>query len=253
MDGITILVSLAVAGAVVCWVAFSPDPLAKVIRVRFTGAKAEITRAVDSALARVDTALAKVESNLAKANAARIQIKTERHRVQNELIAAQADVVKHTTQAENAASIQRSGLVSEALTRKTTAEIKVVGLTRQHAFLVGKEQKVDESVATLQNLKAKYLVKRAEIKTRGLTATTTMSVDELLAGVDLSGNDGDMKKAEELVAELEAKAGAMAEIADHLKAEQRVEDELEALGQPQTPDIQAQTAELMTKYAKPTV
>lgn len=248
MDPITIVLILALA--FVLWVAFSPDKLANTLRARFKGAKAQAADALDDAIARMDAAEADTEAQLAKANQALIEVKTMRKAIENQVAAKTADLAKWQTAAENAASIQRADLAKEALTRKQEASDALVGLLGQLKFLRSKEAEVQNAVNALNSRKATLKKQKVEVKTRAKTAKTTLGVNELLAGVDLTGRSNDVERAYELVEEVEAKSGAMAEIANTVTTQQRMDEELEKLSTPQS-DIDAEVEALMAKFQKP--
>lgn len=246
MDTGTIIL---IAVVVFVWVALSPDKLASTLRARFKGAKARAADALDDAIARMEAAEADIEIQLARANQALIEIKTMRKAIENQLVAKKADEAKWQTAAENAASVSRAELVKEALTRKQEASGALDGLQNQLTFLLGKEAEVQKAVTALETRKASLKRQKVEVKTRAKTAKTTLNVNQLLAGVDLTGNNKDIERAYELVEEVEAKSGAMAEIADTVTAHQRIDEELESLSKPKA-NIDAEVESLMAKFAK---
>lgn len=247
MDFGTILFVVAVVAAGL-WVALSNDKLASAIRTRFQGAKARAADALDDAIDRMEAAEADVESRLAKANVALIEVKSMRKQVENQKLAAEANVRKYETASENAASVGRRELVAEAIARKAEANTLLQTLVTQFNFLLGKEDEIAKAVEALNKRKADLKAKKVQIKTRAKTAKTVLSTNELLAGVDLTGNSKDVERAFEIVEEVEAKAGAMGEIAGSIIEKQKVEEELEALSRPQT-DPAAEVEALMAKYA----
>jgi phage shock protein A len=244
-----LLIVLILSTVFVLWVAFSPDKLASAIRTRFIGAKARAADAMDDAVDRVEAAQANIEEQLAKANGGLIDIKTMRKAIENKLNEAKATVTKYNTAAENAASGSRQDLVAEAVSRKNVALGEQGTLQKQYDFLVAKETEVQSAVTALNTRKAQMARTKTEIKTRAKTAKVTLGVNELLAGVDLTGRQADVDRAFEIVEELEAKSGAMAEIAEVAKADQRLEAELEALSSPLV-DEAAEVEALMKKFKK---
>ncbi len=248
IDSLTIVLILALA--FVLWVAFSPDKLANTLRARFKGAKARAADALDDAIDRMEAAEADTENQIAKANQALIEIKTERKSIGNKVAVEQASQTKWQTAAENAASVQREDLVKEALTRKQEATEALVGLEKQLQFLLGKEAEVQKAVNALNTRKVTLKRQKIEVKTRAKTAKTTLSVNELLAGIDLTGRSKDVERAYELVEAVEAKSGAMAEIAETVIVEQRMDEELERLSTPQV-DIDAEVQVLMAQFQNP--
>jgi phage shock protein A len=115
--------------------------------------------------------------------------------------------------------------------------------------LLKKEAEVQSAVNALQTRKVDLKRQVVQIKTRAKTATTTLGVNELLAGVDLTGKSRNVERAFEIVEDLEAKSGAMAEIAAVASAKQDMDAQLESLTHPQT-DVNAEAARLMAKFAK---
>ena len=241
---VTILVILAF----LVWVIFSKSRLASTIRMRFKSAERRAAEALDDAVSRVEAAEVDNEDQLAKSNEALIQIKTMRKAIANKCSEENQNIAKYEQAAENAASIQREDLVEEALTRKQAAENALIPLSKQLSFLMAKESEVQNAVDALNKRKAMLKRQKVEIKTRAKTAVTTLGVNELLAGVDLSGKSKDVERAFEIVEDLEAKSGAMAEIAEKVTAAQKMEEELESLSMPPQTDIEAETAALMAKY-----
>ena len=245
MEITTIVVILLMV--LIGWVMISPDKLADTLRTRFKGSKQRVATALDSAVDRVQAAEADANAQLAKTQRALVEVKGMRHQVQTRCDVLKASALKYQMAAENAASIGRQDLALEALNRRNTANVELEKVQGQLSFLVGKEQEVQNAVTALTARKAQLRQQVVEIKTRAKTATVTLSVNELLAGVDLSGRSSDVDRAFEILAEIEGKSGAMAEIAESTMSSQRIDQELEALTRPQV-KVEDELAQLMGKF-----
>lgn len=231
--------------AVVGWAALSKDQLAVALRVRFTGAKRQMADAVDDAIARIDTAISQADANMVKAKQGLIKVKSQRRALEARLEKAKAEITDWQGKAEQAAAAGREDLARECLTRRTNAQAIVDELAPQLEAIRTSETKIEESVTVLESKKADLRAKRAEVERRATTARVVLSTSQLMADVDLDSGGAHVAAAEEMVAQLEARAGAMEEMAEVARADEKLEEELAALSRP---DVEAELAALMAKH-----
>lgn len=245
MTGLSWLIVLVIAGLVV-WVALSKDRLAVALRVRFIGAKRQMADAVDDAIARIDTAISQADANMVKAKRGLAKVKSQRRTLETEIGEARKQVADYRRKADRAAALGREDLARECLIRRKVAQGTVDKLVPQLEATKASETKIEQTVSVLEARKAELRDKRVEVQRRATTAKVVLSTAELMAGVDLDSGYTHVAAAEKIVTELEAQAGAMEEMAEVARADERLEEELAALSQP---DIEEELATLMAKHA----
>lgn len=248
MNTSTIIV--LVLAAVIAWCAFSPDPLAETIRVRWFGLKTRAQKMLDSAKDRALKAKRDTEAKQAKGNADLIDIKTVRRRMENDLNEAQADLVKWNTAADNAASVGREDLVRAAEEKVAEAQSRVDTLTPECAKVKAKEAQVEGVLADLAKIIAVRARQVNEIDVRSRTARTVGDANRLIAGLNVDGNDDQIKKAYDLVKDAEAEADVYTEAADKVRAQMQQTAELEALSKEPVASLDDRVAARMAKFSK---
>lgn len=241
MEWIVIVVLVALG----LWVAFSKDRLAVALRVRFTGAKKQMADAVDDAVSRIDTAISQTDTNLVRAKEGLLAVKAQRNGLEAKIATAQANVTKWTNAAERAAAAGNERLTTETITRRNAALALLTELQPQLVSIQASEQKIIGNVQVLEARRAELRTKREEVKRRATTAGVVLSTNELLAGIDLDSGAAHLEAAEEIVSTLEARAAAMEEMAEVERADERLEEELAALTQP---DVKAEVEVLMARH-----
>lgn len=229
------------------WLALSKDPLATAIRVRFNWQKSQVANALDDANARIQSAIDKTQQKLAIANGSLVSVKQNRHDLEAQVNDAKRASDLHQTQANNAASVGRADLVTEALRLKDQADAQIALLQPQLDLVLAKEKELSDAIQILNNKNAEYLRQKSAFAVRGATATTVGQVDAMIAGLDQSGADDDAQRADQIIRQVEAKAGAFADMAQPVKDRARVEQELNDLAHPQD-SVEARTAALMAKF-----
>lgn len=218
----------ALAAVLLAWISLSPDPLARTIRVRITGVKAQAAKALDDAMARMEAAEADIRDNLEKAKSALVTIKAGRITLERRVNTAQAEVDKWQAAAETAARANKRNLVVGALAELAKAQKVVDALKPQLQLMRNKEEEVAGAVSTFTQQLSALGDQKAQIQSRYEAAQTSLDVQTMLAGVDFSGHQGDVERAFKIVEGLEDKAGAMAEVAGDAGA-QSLEDQIKAL------------------------
>ncbi len=248
MAPITVVMILVLVA--IGWVALSPDKLADTLRTRFKGAKARVADALDDAVARIDSAQEEAEAKLSKAREALITIMARRRLIQGQVETKKQSISMLDAAAEGAAREQRREVVQAALDRKQIAVGVLAALQKQLEFVQGKEAEVLQAVRQFEAYTENLKRTRVELVTRAQTATTVLEINELKAGLDLTGTtrSQDMQRATELVEQLEAKAGAVSEFAEGTTTEQNMTAELERLAAPPQTDVNAEVEALMAKF-----
>lgn len=229
------------------WVAVSPDPFARALKARLIGGKIAVANAIDNAVARIDTALNDVDSTMAKVRYAQITIKALRAGRQQRLNQLQTESTRLDNAAKQAAAAGRRDLVVRALQRKADVDAQVQSLQTELEQLNTRDASVAQSMDKLENEKADLTAKRRNIQSRASTAQASISVNELLTGVKFGGYASDAARAEEIVADLEARAQATSEVATAESPNEALDRELDDLAS-NRPDIETIADQMLAAH-----
>jgi phage shock protein A len=119
-----------------------------------------------------------------------------------------------TDQAKTALGLGREDLAREALSRKAAAQAEIDGMESQHEQLTEQQQKLEQTLAALQERVNKFRTQKEVLKAQYTAASAAASAQEGAAGI--SGTLGDtgetLQRATDKIAAMQARAGALDEL-----------------------------------------
>jgi phage shock protein A len=117
-------------------------------------------------------------------------------------------------QAKAALSQGREDLAREALARKATAQQQIDEMEPQHQQLNDEEQKMEQTLSTLQQRVNEFRSKKEVMKAQYTAASAMTSVNEEAAGISKSFSDSGaaLQRAQDKIANMQARASATDEL-----------------------------------------
>ena len=117
-------------------------------------------------------------------------------------------------QAKAALSQGREDLAREALARKATAQQQIDEMEPQHQQLNDEEQKMEQTLSTLQQRVNDFRSKKEVMKAQYTAASAMTSVNEEAAGISKSFSDSGaaLQRAQDKIANMQARASATDEL-----------------------------------------
>jgi phage shock protein A len=151
--------------------------------------------------------ITKVKQALVSIAASKKQIELQEQQLQHS--------VDHLNDQAKAALAQgKEDLAREALSRKATAQQQIDGLEPQRQELDEHEQKMEQTLSTLQARVNEFRTKKEVLKAQYTAAQAEAGVNASAAGI--SGTFGDagaeIQRAQDKIANMQARAGAMDEL-----------------------------------------
>jgi phage shock protein A len=151
--------------------------------------------------------LTQVRQALVTVAASRKQIELQEQQLQHS-----ADHLQD--QAKAALAAGREDLAREALQRKAAAQGQIDGMESQHEQLNEEQQKLEQTLAALQERVNQFRTQKEVLKAQYTAASAQSSVNESVAGI--SGTLGDsgeaLQRAQDKIATMQARAGALDEL-----------------------------------------
>jgi phage shock protein A len=151
--------------------------------------------------------LTKVRQALVTVAASRKQIELQEQQLQHS-----ADHLQE--QARAALALGKEDLAREALQRKAAAQGQIDGMEAQHQQLNEEEEKLEHTLAALQERVNQFRTQKETLKAQYTAASAMTSVNESVAGI--SGTLGDsgaaLQRAQDKIATMQARAGALDEL-----------------------------------------
>src|SRR6201996_5682130 len=151
--------------------------------------------------------ITKVRQGLVTIAASRKQIELQEQQLQHSVDHLQE-------QAKTALSLGKEDLAREALTRKAAAQAQIDALEPQHQQLAEEEEKLGNTLQTLQQRVNTFRTQKEVLKAQYTAASASASVNEDVAGI--SGTLGDsgeaLQRAQDKIATMQARAGALDEL-----------------------------------------
>src|SRR6201995_3984827 len=116
-------------------------------------------------------------------------------------------------QARTALAQGREDLAREALARKAAAQGQVDEMETQRQQLTEQEQKLEQTLSTLQKRVNDFRTQKEVLKAQYTAAQAQSSVNETAAGISTSFGDtgADIARAQDKIAQMQARAGAVDE------------------------------------------
>ena len=117
-------------------------------------------------------------------------------------------------QAKAALAQGREDLAREALSRKATAQQQIEEMEPQHQQLNDEEQKMEQTLSTLQQRVNDFRSKKEVMKAQYTAASAMTSVNEEAAGISKSFSDSGaaLQRAQDKIANMQARASATDEL-----------------------------------------
>jgi phage shock protein A len=126
----------------------------------------------------------------------------------------QASVNHLNDQAKAALAAGREDLAREALSRKAAAQQEIDGMEPQHQQLADEEQKMEQTLSTLQDRVNHFRSQKEVMKAQYTAASAESSVNEQAAGISRSFSDSgaELQRAQDKIASMQARAAATDEL-----------------------------------------
>ncbi len=117
-------------------------------------------------------------------------------------------------QAKAALATGREDLAREALSRKAAAQQQIDGMGPQHDQLADEEQKMEQTLSTLQDRVNNFRSQKEVMKAQYTAASAESSVNEEAAGISRSFSDSGaaLQRAQDKIANMQARAAATDEL-----------------------------------------
>jgi len=117
-------------------------------------------------------------------------------------------------QAKAALAEGREDLAREALSRKATAQQQIAEMEPQHQQLDEEEQKMEQTLSTLQQRVNEFRSRKEVMKAQYTAASAMTSVNEDAAGISKSVSDSGaaLQRAQDKIANMQARASATDEL-----------------------------------------
>ena len=138
-------------------------------------------------------------------------VATARKRIELQAAELQKQADKLQGQAKAALEQNNEELAREALTRRAALGEQLADLQTQHDQIAEKEQKLIETSQTLQVQVEEFRTRKETIKASYTAAEAQTKISEAVSGISDSMSDAGqaMMRAQDKVAQMEARAGAM--------------------------------------------
>jgi len=151
--------------------------------------------------------LTKVRQALVTVAASRKQIELQEEQLQHS-----ADHLQE--QAKAALALGKEDLAREALQRKAAAQAQIDGMESQHQQLNEEEEKLEQTLAALQERVNQFRTQKETLKAQYTAASAEASVDESIAGISstLGDSGAALQRAQDKIANTQARAGALDEL-----------------------------------------
>ena len=151
--------------------------------------------------------LTKVRQALVTVAASRKQIELQEQQLQHS-----ADHLQE--QAKAALGLGKEDLAREALQRKAAAQVQIDGMESQHQQLTEEEEKLEQTLAALQERVNQFRTQKETLKAQYTAANAEASVNESVAGISstLGDSGAALQRAQDKIANMQARAGALDEL-----------------------------------------
>jgi len=151
--------------------------------------------------------LTKVRQALVTVAASRKQIELQEQQLQHS-----ADHLQD--QAKAALGLGKEDLAREALQRKAAAQAQIDGMEAQHQQLNEEEEKLEQTLAALQERVNQFRTQKETLKAQYTAASAEASVNESVAGISstLGDSGAALERAQDKIANMQARASALDEL-----------------------------------------
>jgi phage shock protein A len=178
---------------------------------------AKANKALDSAEnpnEMLDYSYEQMLDHITRVRQALVDIAASRKRIELQEQQLQHTVAHLQDQAQAALGQGREDLAREALTRKATAQQQIDGMEAQHQELTEQEQRLEQALGQLQQRVTSFRSQKEVMKAQYTAAQASASVDEEAAGIssDFGDSGAALARAQDKIASMQARAGAMDEL-----------------------------------------
>jgi phage shock protein A len=151
--------------------------------------------------------LAKVRQALVTVAASRKQIELQEQQLQHSVDHLQE-------QAKTALAAGKEDLAREALQRRAAAQDQIDGMEAQHQQLNEEEQKLEQTLAALQERVNQFRTQKETLKAQYTAASAETAVNESVAGISstLGDSGATLQQAQDKIETMQARAGALDEL-----------------------------------------
>ena len=162
----------------------------------------------------LDLSYEQMLDQITKVRQALVTIAASRKRIELQEQQLQHSVDHLQDQAQAALAQGREDLAREALTRKAAAQAQIDGMESQHEQLTEEEQKMEQTLSALQQRVNNFRTQKETLKAQYTAASAMSSVNESVAGISgtLSDSGAELARAQDKIAQMEARAGALDEL-----------------------------------------
>jgi phage shock protein A len=159
----------------------------------------------------LDLSYEQMLDQLTKVRQALVSVAASRKRLEQQL---QHSVDHLNDQAKQALAIGREDLAREALSRKAAAQAQIDPMEAQHQQLAEQEQKLEQTLAALQDRVNTFRTQKETLKAQYTAASAMSSVNESVAGISgtLSDSGAELARAQDKIDQMQARAGALDEL-----------------------------------------
>jgi phage shock protein A len=178
---------------------------------------AKASKALDSAENPneiLDYSYEQMLDHITRVRQALVDIAASRKRIELQEQQLQQSVDHLNDQAKAALAQGKEDLAREALSRKAAAQQQMDGMEPQHQELTEQEQKLEQTLAQLQQRVNTFRSQKEVMKAEYTAAQASSSVNEEAAGISKSFGDSGaaLQRAQDKIANMQARAGAMDEL-----------------------------------------
>jgi phage shock protein A len=151
--------------------------------------------------------LTKVRQALVTVAASRKQIELQEQQLQHSVDHLQE-------QAKTALAAGKEDLAREALQRRASAQDQIDGMEAQHQQLNEEEQKLEQTLAALQERVNQFRTQKETLKAQYTAASAETAVNESVAGISstLGDSGATLQQAQDKIETMQARAGALDEL-----------------------------------------
>jgi phage shock protein A len=162
----------------------------------------------------LDLSYEQMLDQLTKVRQALVSVAASRKRIELQEQQLQQSVDHLQDQAKKALAIGREDLAREALSRKAAAQAQIDDLEPQHQQLTEQEAKLEQTLAALQDRVNHFRTQKETLKAEYTAASAVSSVNESVAGISstLSDSGAEVARAQDKIAQMQARAGALDEL-----------------------------------------
>jgi phage shock protein A len=162
----------------------------------------------------LDLSYEQMLDQITKVRQALVTIAASRKQIELQEAQLQHSVDHLQDQAKAALAQGREDLAREALSRKAAAQAQIDGMEPQHQQLTEEEQKLEQTLAALQQRVNNFRTQKEVLKAQYTAANAMSSVNESVAGISstLGDSGAALQRAQDKIANMQARAGALDEL-----------------------------------------